>query len=546
MSMSGFIVGQVGILFLVAFIAWRRSQDATMKFIAGTSGWACLFVFASIAVVGIDNATTGILLYSGLSGVAIVAGYRIYIAWSEAGDDANHVRGAQLTNAAKVNKQLKGRQSRFTMGGVNVPIDIEPRNFLLAGSPGTGKSQALTIALDSLITDKAMAIIADASGIYCQRYYDSSKNDVILNPLDARSVKWSPLAEIKSAADIASVCKSLMPDGEGESRQWTTYAQECLDAIISHVYANCGTNGDIYHLAVAADMKELRQVFAGTPAAALVTEGNDRMFGSVRGTLSEAMRAFKYLDKSVGAANSFSIVDHIARGGSGIIFLTYQQQHRAALARLIASCIDVAARSVLMLPPKLDRRVVFALDELPLLGKINSIVELATNGRKHGAVIFAGLQTISQLRELYGRETAQTLLACLGSWLILQIADAETAEYMSKQLGDTERKRVTQSGGSSETDSGGSVTSNWSEQIHKDKLILASQLQGLESRIGYLRLASMNVIAHVAIPIAPEQKQAPAYIAAPMPKSEPKPEPKPTPKPEPKPKSRQADFREMD
>lgn len=492
--------------------------------------WLLIFIGIYIMLPASFPAWLGQLL------VVIASGAHFYfLFFAGQGDNDGYVRGAQLTNAAKVNaKQLKGRQSRFTIGGVNVPIDIEPRNFLLAGSPGTGKSQALTVALDSLIADKAMAVIADASGIYCQRYYDS-KRDVILNPLDARSVKWSPLAEIKSAADIASVCKSLMPDGEGESRQWTTYAQECLDAIISHVYANCGTNGDIYELAVSADIKTLREVFAGTPAAALVTEGNDRMFGSVRGTLSEAMRAFKYLDKSVGAANSFSIVDHITRDKPGIIFLTYQQQHRAALARLIASCIDVAARSVLMLPPKLDRRVVFALDELPLLGKINSIIELATNGRKHGAVIFAGLQTISQLRELYGRETAQTLLACLGSWLILQIADAETAEYMSKQLGDTEQIRVNRSGGSSNTDSGRSESSNWNEQIHKDKVILASQLQGLESRIGYLRLASMNAIVHVAIPIAQEHIQAKAYIPAPEPKPAPKAAPAPEPEAKPKP-----------
>lgn len=329
------------------------------------------------------------------------------------GADKNHIRGAKIADGQQVARALRGQKSRFSVGEVPIPTELETRGFLLAGSPGTGKSQTLTHALDALRADGQRAVIADASGIYTSRYYDEKRGDVILNPLDARSVAWSPLAEIETVADIPAMCKSLVPDGEGEARTWSSHAQNALDAILEYCFTGGLNNAEIFRLVAVSDNEELREIFAGTPAQPLVAEGNEKMFGSVRGSMTDVLSAIRYLDP-VADANSFSIRRHIAEERPGWIFLSYQQQHRDAQKSQIAACVDVASRAVLSLPPSHDRRVVFGLDELPLLGKIQSIIDLATNGRKHGAMIFAGLQTVAQLRGAYGPETSQTFLACLG------------------------------------------------------------------------------------------------------------------------------------
>lgn len=427
---------------------------------------------------------------------------------------AGHLRGAKIAVERDVAKQLRGAQSRFSVGAVPVPVELETRGFLLAGSPGTGKSQTLTHALDALRADGQRAVIADASGIYTSRYYDDRHGDVILNPLDSRAVSWSPLAEIETVEDIPAMCKSLIPDGEGEGRVWSGHAQAALDAILEYCFMGGLNNAEIFRLVAVASNEELREIFAGTPAQPLVAEGNEKMFASVRGSMTDALSAIRYLPPGADA-NSFSIRRHIAEERPGWIFLSYQQQHRDALKSMIACAVDVASRAVLSLPPSQDRRVVFALDELPLLGKIQSIVDLATNGRKHGAMIFAGLQTIAQVQEAYGRETAQTLLACLGSWLVLRVSDAETAEYMSKYLGEEEKWRTVKSGGSSaRTLEGKTTTDNWQQQVLKDRVVLPSELQALPDLRGIFNLAGPVPSAVVNLQIAQSRKVAEAFEAA--------------------------------
>lgn len=433
------------------------------------------------------------------------------------GGSKDHLRGAKLAGEREVAKRLKHQPSRFSVGAVPVPVELETRGFLLVGSPGTGKSQTLTHALDALRADGQRAVIADASGIYASRYYDDEqRGDVILNPFDSRSVAWSPLAEIESVADIPAMCKSLIPDGEGEARTWSSHAQNALDAILEFCFTGGLNNAEIFRLVAVASNEELREIFAGTPAQPLVAEGNEKMFASVRGSMTDVLSAIRYLDPSADAS-SFSIRRHITEERPGWIFLSYQQQHRDALKSMIACAVDVASRAVLSLPPSHDRRVVFGLDELPLLGKIQSIIDLATNGRKHGAMIFAGIQTVAQPREAYGPETSQTLLACLGSWLVLRVSDGETAEYMSRYLGEEEKTRIVKSGGESHQGMQvvGGKSANWQEQVVKDRVVLPSELQALPDLRGIFNLAGPTPSAVVNLRIADAHTEAEAFIAAP-------------------------------
>jgi type IV secretory pathway TraG/TraD family ATPase VirD4 len=429
-------------------------------------------------------------------------------------------RGSEVANAQAVAKSLKKVRSRFDIGGVPVPVDLETRSFLFAGSPGSGKSQALMRSLDSLESSGARAIIADPSGQYCARFYSDSRGDVILNPHDARSVSWSPLSEIETAADIPALAKSLVPDAEGESRAWSNYAQQFIEAVLEHAFNNDLKNGDIFEIVTSAPLDKLQQICAGTPAAAMVQAGNERMFASVRASATDAITAMRYLDPAAGR-DAFSIRRHIVEQRPGWIFLSYQQNHRAGLARLICAALDVASRAVLSLPPDLNRRVIFALDELPLLGKVQSIVELLTNGRKHGAVAFVGLQTVAQLREAYGRETSQTLLACLGSWLVLRVSDAETADFMSRCIGEQEIDRYVQSNSSSNSwqHVGSTDSTTTTQQIVTQRAILPSQLQQLQDMCGYFNLAGPTPVAFVRLQYAKDRHQADAFApAAPRPR----------------------------
>lgn len=446
-------------------------------------------------------------------------------------EDENHLRGARLVDASRVIKQIHKQKldSRLTIGGVPIPVKTEDRGFLFAGSQGTGKSQALAVVLDKIKTDGGhRAVVADPTFIFCRRYF--SPADAILNPFDSRSVAWSPLAEIREPYDCVAMAKSIIPDGHGSSAEWHGYAQTLLRPILEHCWTGNLTNANLFHLTCVADMQQLREVLAGTPAAPLVAEGNERMFGSVRTIMSRFMEAYEYLDPAAGV-DAFSIRDFIAGGGSGWLFLPYTQGQRTALRPLIQCALDVASRTVLDMPPAAgDRsrqsRTWFVLDEFPLLGVIQSVETLLTNGSKHGAVVLAGIQTIAQMVDTYGREKAQTLLACLGTWLTLRVNDAETAEYMSRYLGDEEIRRVVQSGGTSgKAWEAASESKNWTEQHATQRAVLPSELQNLPDLCGYLNIAGDLPLCPVLLPLAEQRGEAaPDFLPAP-----PRPRVKPAP-----------------
>lgn len=499
---------------------WETAEYWAFNFSIGAVIIAALAVSGKQHIAGVGDLFVGVAICAFLINLARRGWHWVTSKIGGAGGDENHMRGAKLRGESQVAKALRGKASRFSVGEIPIPVELETRGFLLAGVPGTGKSQTLTRALDALRADGARAIVADVSGIYASRYFDVDR-DIIVNPFDARSVAWSPLAEIETVADIPALCKSLIPDGEGEGRVWSSYAQTALDAILEHCFTGGLSNAEIFRLVAVAPVEELRGIFAGTPAQPLVAEGNEKMFASVRGSMVDALGAIRYLDPAEGVSG-FSIRKHITSEAAGWIFLSYQPQHRDALRSLIACCLDISARAVLSLPPDLSRRVIFALDELPLLGKIQSVVELATNGRRHGAVIFAGLQTVAQVRAAYGPDTSQTLLACLGSWLVLRVSDAETAEYMSRYIGEEEKTRKVQSGGTSKKPLELSSSSdNWQEQVVKDRVVLPSELQALPDLRGIFNLAGPVPAAVVTLRVANEHKAAEAFVAAPPRKRQP-------------------------
>lgn len=421
----------------------------------------------------------------------------------------DHLRGQLLATGEQIARQIKREKmpTRLFVGGVPIPVGVEDRGFLLAGAPGTGKSQAITRILDTLRADGHRAIIADPSSIFFTRYADGRA--VLFNPFDSRSVPWSPLAEIGQIEDCAAVAKSIIPDGHGAESSWNAATQAVLEGILRYCWQNKLTNSDLFDLACVSDAVSLQQLLAGTPAMAIV--GNARYFGEVRPGLGRYLRAFGYLDPDAGC-DVFSIRDFITKS-DGWLFVTYDQGQLAALRPVIQCVVDTASRAVLSLPPSTgdrstQRRTWFILDELPLLGSISSIVPLLTNGSKHGAAVLAGIQTVAQLREAYGPDQSQTILATLGTWLTLRVPDSETAEYMSRSLGDTEIRRVVKSGGSSTKsgDLGKGKNNNWSEQYTVQRAVMPAELQNLSDLCGYLNIAGPLPACPVRLPLAERRK----------------------------------------
>lgn len=413
--------------------------------------------------------------------------------------DLDHRRGARVVGEKDLVRLVKRAKEATSLliSKIPIPIRTEPQHFLKVGGTGAGKSSAIVQMLDRIFKRVDRAILADAGGLFLARYFNPQQ-DHLLNPLDQRSVSWSPFAEMQEEWDANTLAKSLVPDGEGTAKEWHGYCQTLVSAILIRCWeTDQVTNERLLYYSSIASVEELRELVAGLPAASLVAAGNEKMLGNVRGILGSHIQSLAYLSPEAGR-NAFSIRQWVLEG-QGSLYLPYLEDQRETLMHLIAAWLDIASRSILSLKPDATRRIWLVADEVATLGRVQSIIDFLTKARKAGGSAILGLQTISQLRETYGRNNAQTLLSCLSTWLILRPNDAETAEYMSKQLGEEEICRINDSGG--KTTQGES--SSWAEQIARQPAVLASELQNLDDRIGYLKLPGSYPVCRLEIPLPP-------------------------------------------
>ena len=407
--------------------------------------------------------------------------------------------GEVVQRGARLGRPARGERDALQIGRVSIPRAIETQHLLLTGSTGTGKSLALQGLVETLRARAGdRAVVVDPGGALLARFWRCG--DTLLNPLDARSVAWSPLAEMRGAADADRLSKSLLPDTDGQdAQQWQLYAQTLTAAVLQRLRECRGrsTNADLVRLLTVAKSDELEVLVAGLPAQTLFDAGAAKMLGSVRAIVGAYLAPYRFLPPGAGA-DAFSLRRWV-EGGSGWLWIPVRADLATPLRPLVAAWIAELVSAVLALPPDRDRRLWLLLDELAALGRVQSLSDALTQGRKFGLCACAGVQTVAQLRGAYGLQGAQTLLSCFSSQLILRATDPETADWGSRLLGDQQLSRRVRSEGSGV----GGAHSGESEQISIERVVLPSEIAGLRDRCGFLKLAGDWPIARVEIPILP-------------------------------------------
>ncbi|MHB1428204.1 MAG: type IV secretion system DNA-binding domain-containing protein [Rhodocyclaceae bacterium] len=504
-------------------------------------------------------------LMAGAGTLALFLGASIALGFRGRKQDDEHRRGAQVVDAKQLRKALRKEPADITLGGVPWPRRDETRHLLLAGSIGSGKTVALRQIMKSIRARGDRAIVVDAGGAFLQLF--ARQGDALLNPFDKRSRQWSPFAEGGKPWEIEAMARSFYPAAEGTDGVFSDLGMQVFSGLLEQCRAHgIATNHALASLCSAdaetvfsvlqghpakglmnsgssdaeAIVKLAVNTLQGHPAAALMNSGASDTVGSILTNLNRGGRALRYLHPDAGE-KAFSVGQWV-REGEGWLFLSFPIGQREALKQIIAAQLDIVARTVLDLPADESRRVWLIVDELPLLGKISSIVEFLTNGRRFGGCAILGIQAVSQLREVYGRDGAQTMLSCLPSQLILRQPDPETAEAMSKAIGDAEVLRQNRSEGKTEH----GLSKNQQEQVTNSRRVMASELVTLPDLQGYLRLIGDRPVARIKleIPDTPDSGN-PAFVPREMParrpfalpdhllkgkaaKSEPKPAPEPT------------------
>ncbi len=397
---------------------------------------------------------------------------------------AQPVRGRERNGSMR----LRDRAAMLTLAGLPIPFEDETKHFKLIGTTGTGKSTAIRELLNGALQRGDRAVIADPDGGYLKRFYDGCRGDVILNPFERRAAKWDFYGEITNDYDIDQLARSLIPDGEGSERSWRAYARTFFRAVVQQTRdGNIKDVGELYHLLVAADTRELRTLLAGTPAQPFLDEHNSRMFDSIRSVASSAVGALEHIGRQDGPPQS---VRTWINNGSGVLFLPYQAGQIAALRSTISAWMRLAIFET-MNRDEGDQRLWFVVDELDALGQIDGLKDALARMRKFGGRCVLGFQSIAQVSGTYGHSEAQTIVENCGNTLILRCSGSErggTSSFASRLIGQREVVRTTESRSRQPLHMLSSITR--SEHVNIEPAVLDSEIEQLPDLKGYLKLAS--------------------------------------------------------
>jgi hypothetical protein len=174
------------------------------------------------------------------------------------------------------------------------------------------------------------------------------------------------------------------------------------------------------------------------------------------------------------------------------VFIKCPAAKRAALRPILSLYLDTLVRKAMSLSIDKSRRIWLAIDELPSLQKLPSLYPALSEGRKYGLIGAIGVQTFPQLSEKYGADGAAILWGLLKTRLYLKIADKDTADRASAEIGEMHVLRVSESSGTSNSSGGGqqggsSGTSTSVSTSHGiERAVLPSEIMALPDLTGYL------------------------------------------------------------
>lgn len=383
----------------------------------------------------------------------------------------------------------------------NEGLDTEAAtsHFLFIGATGSGKTVLIRLLMQSVLFNNRenpvldRAVIYDAKsdalpvlhGIVGRDDYGQRLNHkvVTLNPFDRRSYSWDISADIKTPGHALQMASILIPPDEKASQPFFANAARHLLYGVLIVFIRSQVRWTLRDVLCALkDSKRLCAVLESDIQTKRLVDlyfSHTETAKNIMSELASRLGAFEIIaalwDKSEREGKTISLDNWLNGAEKRILVLGSDPTNRFALDAINQVIFKRISELVLAQPDSKERRTWFFLDEFVRAGKLNGIVDLATEGRSKGACIVLGFQDINGARAVYGKEVAEEIIGQCTNIAVLRLQSPETAEWASKLFGEyeqTEKKKGRNVGyGTGNTHFG----SDEREEIVKRSRILASQ-----------------------------------------------------------------------
>lgn len=350
----------------------------------------------------------------------------------------------------------------------SVPLHLCTANFLVLGSPGSGKTILVRLLLQSLLPRFCRASGEDRSSpppAPTQRaiIYDAKLDmlaflegivrslpaglqnlfpDVIItNAFDARCQGWDLARDVDSPEDVRYLVAALFPrDGNAGTSFWGLAAQEITRAVVlSLVFRKVQdwTLRDIIIICRSLDL--IRQVTKDCPEACGILESclNDTNdLPGVLATLSTKLSRYEDIAAiwhNLPVTRRFSVHEWYHRGG--ILLFGSHPRFADALGPLNEVMLKLAVDELLAGPETRLPHTWFILDGFRWLGRAETVRRVLDQGHSQGGAVVLGIQDVSELISDHGEQEADEMLDRCAHKVFMHAGPA-TAEWAARHFGE--------------------------------------------------------------------------------------------------------------
>ncbi len=322
-------------------------------------------------------------------------------------------------------------------------------HFLSVGATGSGKTTVQRLLMQSVLpqvgkTPGLRAIVYDAKEdlLPILAAFVDTKRTVTLNPFDERGVAWAIHRDINEPRYAVELAKVLISDSQEQSRFFIDAAREVITAvIISFVHSGKPwTLGDIVR-AVSSPATTLRILKKHPQSMQLIGTyfRSKRQCADVFSTINSKMLEIRPVVACWEAAQE-EISIHDFLNSEMTLVLGNSEASRSTVQAINRLFFKRACDLILSKPEGTDDRTWIFIDELGDAGRLDGLSSVMKKGRSKGARAALSFQTISSLRneKVYGPYETDEILGQIANRFLGRIECAETAEWCSKLVGETE------------------------------------------------------------------------------------------------------------
>jgi hypothetical protein len=278
------------------------------------------------------------------------------------------LKGPEMLTPQQFNKTVKGDGVGFKTNDMKpmlrIPIRAEAQHMQIIGDTGAGKSALMFQVLRQVQSRGDAAIVYDPAREFVKRFYDPSRGDVILNPLDKRCPYWGPADELRSRSEAKALAASLFQPPQDKKGEFFI---ESPQKIFAFLMAYGPTPDEL--VAWMSNPEEIDRRLKGTEHAHLIDPRAHQQRAGVLASLGLVADSLRLLPRREESNGPWTATEW-AENRQGWVFLTSLPAEREALRPLQSLWIDWLVLRLLNEPTEAQKRVWFVIDELASLQKL--------------------------------------------------------------------------------------------------------------------------------------------------------------------------------